>query len=266
MQTLDNLKKLIQKGELKEAAHQLYHWVNQNNVDMLELVNNIQVRLATLKRIELIGNIDTRNASEMSDIKTDLDLLVEQCIQKSLQNIDENSTDAIVTNLKLSNIIVDKDYCNMWNITKPNFLVLSKMNGERLRNTLYRVGGKGTNNILGKRYFMLLKYVEAIYPDNIEKKPHKKRHLEGHWCIIDANGVEKVEFERFSSPFLIEGSCIYSIDNKYYNIETGYLYANSYNRMDSDKFIFLDNKFDNEQNKKGVLKISKLDGTFEVFP
>lgn len=61
------------------------------------------------------------------------------------------------------------------------------------------------------------------------------------------------------------GGVIYVIDNKYYNIESGEFYCNSYTSMDTNEYLFLDNKYDNDKSKRGVMKINKNDGTFEVF-
>lgn len=169
--------------------------------------------------------------------------------------------------LQLSNIQVNSEYCKEWNEGKTDFVVLSK-NGELLRNTLYRVGGYGGWDTK-QDYFLLLKYVEAVYDYEFLKTcyPNKKRkeleshkkHLEGRWTIIDRNGNEKKEFESFKSPYLIKGSCIYCVDSNYYNIETDEFYGNSYKCMESSDFLFLD------ISKQGIMKINKKDGSWTVF-
>ena len=111
---------------------------------------------------------------------------------------------------------------------------------------------------------MLLKHVEAFYEDSITKIQADKPHLEGHWCIIDKNGVEKVNFKQFESPYM-RGGQVYSLDGKYYNIETGEFYGDSYHSLDSKEFIFIDNRYDKDHSKQGVMKINKNDGTYEVF-
>lgn len=167
--------------------------------------------------------------------------------------------------LQLSKITVNVEYAKKWNVGLNDFLCLTK-NGELISNNLYRVGGMGTPNLEKDNYFMLLKYVEAYYDDEITKDKSRKPHLDGLWCIIDKNGIEKVECKKFSSPYLVKNSCIYSIDRKYYNIENGQLYCQAYTSVESKDFLFLENSFDDDKSKRGVMKINKKDGSCELFP
>lgn len=122
---------------------------------------------------------------------------------------------------------------------------------------------------------MLLKYVEAIYDYMFIKGcyPHKndkelelqRKHLESRWCIIDQFGVEKVEFKQFENLNLISDSCIYSVGSKFYNVETQELYCESHRSVSSKQYLFLENKYDVNENKRGVLKIDKQTGEFELF-
>lgn len=164
--------------------------------------------------------------------------------------------------LQLSRIDLNPDYKSFWNETKSDFVCLTQ-NGELVSNSLYRVGGFGAN--LKKDYFLLLKYVESFYEDSITKDKNKKRHLSGHWTIIDKNGIEKKVFEQFKSPYLVKDSCIYCLDQEYFNIETGVFYCRSYTRMESDSFLFLNDEFNEDKNKRGVLKINKKDGSLELI-
>jgi len=174
--------------------------------------------------------------------------------------------------LQLSPIQVNEDYCKEWNERMTDFVVLTK-NGELISNSLYRVGGFGGD--IKQDYFMLLKYVEAVYEMDFLKMCHptksdkelqlKKKHLEGHWCILDKNGIEKKEFDQFKNPYIKKGSCIYSVDRNYYNIETDEFYCSSSNCMESSEFLFLENPYDKDLSKKGVMKINKKDGTWSVF-
>lgn len=167
--------------------------------------------------------------------------------------------------LQLSQIKVDEDYCKKWNERMNDFVVLTK-NGELISNSLYRVGGMGCKPD-GRNYFMLLKYVEDYYSADIMRMSKSKdsKHLSGRWCIIDKNGIEKVVFESFKSPYLVNGSCIYSLDSKYYNIETGELYCYASTSMQSNEFLFLETRFDNDKSKCGVMKIDKKTGIWELF-
>lgn len=174
--------------------------------------------------------------------------------------------------LQLSPIKVNDEYCNEWNERMTDFVVLTK-NGELISNSLYRVGGFGGD--IKQDYFMLLKYVESVYEMDFLKRcyPNKsnkelelqRKHLEGRWCIIDKNGVEKKEFDQFKNPYIKKGSCIYSVDSNYFNIETGEFYCNSSKSMESSEFLFLENPYDKDLSKKGVMKINKKDGSWTVF-
>lgn len=174
--------------------------------------------------------------------------------------------------LQLYPIQVNAEYCKEWNERMTDFVVLTK-NGELISNSLYRVGGFGGD--IKQDYFMLLKYVEAVYEMDFLKKcyPNKsnkelelqRKHLEGCWCILDKNGDEKKVFDHFKTPYIKRGSCIYSVDSNYYNIETGEFYCNSSKSMESSDFLFLENPYDKDLSKKGVMKINKKDGSWSVF-
>lgn len=167
--------------------------------------------------------------------------------------------------LQLSPIELNADYQKKWNVTMNDFVCLT-INGELVNNSLYRVGGIGSPNLKKDNYFMLLKHVESYYEDSITIDPGKKPHLESRWCIIDKTGFEKMEFQNFKAPYLVKDSCIYSIDGKYFNIETGEFYCDSSNSMQSKDFLFLENRFDKDNAKRGVMKINKKSGIWELFP
>lgn len=112
---------------------------------------------------------------------------------------------------------------------------------------------------------MLIKHVEAFYADSITKDPQRKPHLESRWCIIDKHGDEKVVFEPFKHGYVVKDSVLYTMDSKYYNIETGVLYCYAVNHCESSEYVFLENRFDDDKTKRGVLKIHKKTGTVELF-
>lgn len=173
-----------------------------------------------------------------------------------------NNTDT----LELNPIIVNEDYCKKWNITGNDFLCLSK-NGQILRNTLYRKGGFNSTKVTDD-YFILIKYVEDYYSKEIMKMSKSKdsKHLDGRWCILDKFGNEKIVFEKsLDYPYLVNNSCIYHINGKYCNIETGYLYCSTSKSMESSDYLFLENRFDNDKSKRGVMKINKKTGTYELY-
>ncbi len=167
--------------------------------------------------------------------------------------------------LQLSPITVNEDYRKKWNVISKDFMLLSK-NDKPIRETLYRLGGLGSIDSLKDDYFMLLKYVEDFYSDDITKDKTRKPHLDGRWCILDKDGNEKAVFtSSLKSPSLIKNSVIYSLEYNYYNIETGEIYCNSYTRMTTEEYLFLHNEYDNDKSKRGVMKINKKDGSFELF-
>lgn len=158
----------------------------------------------------------------------------------------------------------DSAYLEKWQASHtPDFRHLY-VNGEKVSDQLYRIGGFGIN--LKDKYFMILKYVEDHYDKSIMKfsKNKNSRHLAGHWCIIDHNGVEKQIFKEFSHPYL-QGGVVYVLDSKYYNIETGELYCYSSDCIKSEEYIFLDNKYDDDHSRRGVFQIKKSDGTYTII-
>lgn len=169
------------------------------------------------------------------------------------------------TGLQLNAIDVNAEYRKQWNAYMHDFLHLTK-NGELISNTLYRIGGLGTPNLKTDRYFMLIKYVEAYYSDDITEDENKKPHLEGRWCILDSTGKERVEFPSYTHPYLVKDSCIYSVNQNYYNIETGEFYCSARTSMNTSQFLFLENSWDKDLSKRGVMKIDKNIGTWELFP
>lgn len=196
----------------------------------------------------------------------------EELIIKSL-NWNKVMTGLVIQNvwkktdgLQLSPIDVNENYRKEWSAYCNDFVCLT-VNGELLRETLYRVGGLNTPNLGIDKYFMLIKHVEGFYSDEILKmaKSDNPKHLESRWCILDSMGNEKIEFSQFKHPYLLKDSCIYSIDNSYYNIETGECYGRSYHSMTSKDFLFIDNTYEKDKSKCGIMKISKIDGTWEIF-
>lgn len=146
-----------------------------------------------------------------------------------------------------------------------DFVYLADDNGNRIRDTLYRTGAFGRDH-LKNRYFLLIKHVESVYSDSITTDQKQKLHLANIWCILDQNGNEKVVCEEFHSPWIVDDSIVYNIDNNFYNIETGEFYCQSYSRMTSKDYVFLENRFDTNKARRGVMKINKIDGSYEIFP
>ena len=84
--------------------------------------------------------------------------------------------------IQIISIKINEDYAKKWNVHLRDFVCITK-NNKLLTLTLYRIGGIRTNKIKGKKYFMLLKYVEAFYSKSIINftKTKDSRHLESRW-------------------------------------------------------------------------------------
>lgn len=174
--------------------------------------------------------------------------------------------------LQLSSITLKPEYALKWNERSTDFLVLTR-GGEMIRPTLYRKGGINFPDLKKDRYFMLLKYTEAHYSKEIMRMSKKRcpggtsNHLEGKWCVIDSKGEEKVVAENsFKYPHIVDDSVIYSIEKSYYNIETGEFYCSASGSMQSAEYLFLENNYDKDHSRRGVMKINKNDGSWELFP
>lgn len=166
--------------------------------------------------------------------------------------------------LELRKVTLDADYAKKWNEHCTDFVKLYK-DGVKVSDTLYRVGGIGSSQPKDG-YYLLLKYVEEYYEDKITNDVKRKPHLAGYWCILNTEGVEKiVAKERFKNLWLA-GGVIYSQDSNYYNIETKGFYCRTNSVMGTDDFLFLENKWDDNESKRGVIIIDKADGTYTLFP
>lgn len=183
--------------------------------------------------------------------------------------VTENNEYKNTDGLYFANITLDPAYAKKWNERSTDFIMLT-YNGELISETLYRVGGLNSSTWYKDKYFMLLKYEEAFYSKEILKMSKSKdgRHLEGNWVILDNKGNEKAKFVRsLDHAYLIKNSCLYKIQEKIINIETGEVYIDSYHGtyLESTEFIFVENRYDKDESKRGVLKINKLDGSKELI-
>jgi len=170
--------------------------------------------------------------------------------------------------LQLCPININKDYRKKWNEISQDFVLLT-LDGKPVSETLYRLGGMSNvkiNENIDKKYILILKYVESIYDGSIYcKTENDKRYLASKWCIVDKFGTEKVVFDSYRSPYL-HGDIIYSENSKFYNIETRELYCSSTKHMSSDGHLFLDNSYDVNMSRRGIMKIDKCTGLYEIYP
>jgi hypothetical protein len=173
-------------------------------------------------------------------------------------------TTVISKDLELRPVEIPKDYRKKWNVHGDDFMHLY-YKGKLVSNTYYRLGGLFNIPKDGK-YFMIIKHIEDYYDDVITKDPKKKPHLMGCFTILNLKGEEKVVFPQFEHAWIV-GDIAYVLNDNYYNIETGELYCKSYeNHFVTKNFIFINNEYDDDHSKRGVMKISRNDGSYEIFP
>lgn len=174
--------------------------------------------------------------------------------------VNENTTEG----LRLCSVTISPEYAKKWNALEKDFVVLVK-NGVLLRNTLYRLGGIGKRPD-NKSYFLLLKYKEATHSsEDMEKyKFTHRNYLQGSWCILDKDGNEKVNMSDFKSPCIY--GCLYVESNNCYKIETNERICSAHNSMESEKYLFVDNNYDSDKSKRGVLQVNKEDGSIILHP
>lgn len=183
-----------------------------------------------------------------------------------------NST--VKNKVELKPVVLDDEYRKKWRVHQNDFYHLY-VNGIRANDSLYRVGGFGTK--LNEKYFILLKQVESTYDKKImsetkkfaekmgDKHDNNPRHLANCSCIIDENGVEKKVFQQFDSPWTL-GGCIYKLNNQYRNIETDELILESSgNCMSSNDYLFVNDEFNRDKEKRGVVRICKWNGKTKLY-
>jgi hypothetical protein len=166
------------------------------------------------------------------------------------------------------------EYREKWNVNRAGentFYHLCDSEGNKLNYFLYRLGWMSGDNKpdsfkVKHGYIMAMKQIESLYPETITKVRVEQRHLADCWCIINIDGIEKVLFKSHEIPYL-SGGIIYSLNNNYYNIETGEFYCHASTSFRTKDFLFLNNFYDSKNpDRQGVMKLNIWDGTFEIFP
>lgn len=172
--------------------------------------------------------------------------------------------------LSLGKITLDENYAKEWNVHHMSDFVTILKNGEILKPVLYRLSGVNHNLDLKKdRFFMLLKYTEAYHTDDIMKRcgnkaPRTNKYLKSVWCIFNDKGEELYEsIEYGTSPYLIKDAPIFSVNNKYYNLLTKEYLGQPSTIIKNDSFMIFDNQCEKDEKIKGILKINKIDASYE---
>lgn len=172
--------------------------------------------------------------------------------------------------LSLGKITLDEDYAKEWNAQHMSDFVTILKNGEILKPVLYRLGGVNFNlDVKKDRFFMLLKYNEAYYADDLMKRsgskaPRTKKYLKDVWCIFNDKGEELYESVEYgTSPYLIKDAPIFSIGGKYYNLLTKEYLGQPSTIIKNDSFMIFDNQYEKDEKIKGIIKINRIDASYE---
>ena len=161
-------------------------------------------------------------------------------------------------------IMLNEEYSKKWNERMTDFIHLCDENGDKISDTLYRVGGFGGDFKDG--YCQLIKYVEDFYDDSITTDINRKRHLAGCWCVINTKGKEIFVSDRFETFYHL-GGVIFKSGKSFINVETKERFLTGERKyMQSKDFVFIDNLYDMDKSKRGIYKINKFDFSIEIFP
>jgi len=163
--------------------------------------------------------------------------------------------------VELKPAVLTKEYIKEWNIYNPKLYNIY-VDGVKKSDKLYTMGVFPAN--LENPYFLILLHREALYELHIEANPEKRKHLESVFTIITNKGEVKKEFNSFNSPYLL-GGLIYVLNNSYYNIETGEKYLNTSHSINTENYLFLDNRYDSVESRKGVMQLDKRTGTYTII-
>lgn len=170
----------------------------------------------------------------------------------------------IVNKLNLRQAEFSDAYIKELNINRSNKYCHLYLDGKKINDTLYRLGGMfSTKN--SSSYFLILKYEEAIYPDNITKIKANKRHLAGKWVIIDTDGNEVKVFEdSINSPYIV-GEILYSFQSELFNIKTGKSYGKSYKTLSSNDHIIFEPGYESKYPNACMVMINKQTGEITII-
>lgn len=185
--------------------------------------------------------------------------------------------------LSLKPAIISDEYIAKFQIRNNDLLQLYK-DDVLISETYYRIGGLSYSNT---NYFVLLKQVESVYPQDIiesSKEFAKKRgyeydanpnYLDNINVIIDNNGNELFQADKYESIYLLGGQIAIITGmhkSKLINIVTKGIYTNSYYKyFNSKEYIFVENgnSFGKEVETivpyTCVIQINKSNGNYIIY-
>jgi len=161
----------------------------------------------------------------------------------------------LIQNLPEYAIDRDMNYMNMF------------FDNEQVGDNIFRIGGLGGKFKDG--YCGLLVYREELYSKDIVAHTGSKerRHLAGHWCIVNEKGKILVETEsQFENLHHIGGVLVKMEKRGIVNIETNKIILPevSGQSLKSDDYYFVEVNYDKDC-EHGVYKIEKSTGKYEIF-
>ena len=185
----------------------------------------------------------------------------------TLKEYTKSNTKLLIGNIEFRLVDLSESYRKKWTLTpnEDDFGVLV-LDGEIIGNNLYRIGGLFSVN-RNDKYMILLLQEEAHYSKEImkmSKSTGSNNHLVNQTCIVNDKGVVMSVFRTLSYPYIIGGT-IYSLNKKYYNIETNELICEG-DSIQSKDFIFVESRYNNNTELRGVYQINISNGTYVMYP
>ena len=174
----------------------------------------------------------------------------------------------LINGLVFQLVTLDKDYKKKWNVinSADDFGIIMR-NGNIVNDKLFRIGGL-TTLIEGEQYISLLLQKESFYSKKImdmAKSSGTANHLDNQTTFLNNNGEIAIIFETKLSYPRIVGGCIYAVDNKYYNIKTQEFICSGYVSMKSKDFLFVESKYADDIDRRGVFQINIHNGTYVTY-
>ena len=175
----------------------------------------------------------------------------------------------LINGLVFQLVTLDKDYQKKWNVrnSADDFGIIMR-NGNIVNDKLFRIGGLSIFRE-GEQYISLLHQKESFYSKEImdmSKSGGTANHLANLTTFLNKNGEIAIIFEDKLNYPIIVGGCIYAYNNKYYNIKTQEFICSGYASMKSKDFIFVENKYADDIDRRGVFQINIHNGTYVTYP
>lgn len=171
--------------------------------------------------------------------------------------------------LELREVELDKEYRKKFNVipsTNDFYKLYDIETNQPVNDSIYRIGGFHSDNITGKKLFLLLKQVESYYADNITTIESEKPHLDNTEVLLNDKGEELCINNTMFDYITIYGDCIYCFGKKFYNANTNELICKVSlgfsSIIQSEENVFVPcGKYKEEK----VCVINKKDGSYQYM-